>query len=178
MATGNDIGLAEPSTITKRLATVTQNWNSTVRHQELQTIAGAESTLEIARVLAAEPASTDYGVVVRTVPRSPSQWATLSNSTIGASTSTPILSSGTTRPYISAYTIVSTEAGPIVGGFFEGSTLLWPVTLWGSGGQLQAQQAVAPPGFLFAGSSGRPISFNIIAGSTGVIRGAITYRME
>lgn len=65
MATGNDIGLAQPSTVTHRLATITQDWNSTVRHQELQTIAGGESTLEIARVQATNPASTAMGLVVR-----------------------------------------------------------------------------------------------------------------
>lgn len=65
MATGSEIGLAEPSTVTKNIATVTQSWNGADRHQELLTIAGAESTLEIARVQATAPASTSMGLVVR-----------------------------------------------------------------------------------------------------------------
>lgn len=67
MATGNDIGISQPaaSTITMKVATITQDWNSTIRHQELLTIAGGESTLEIARVQATAPASTVMGLAVR-----------------------------------------------------------------------------------------------------------------
>lgn len=64
MAEGN-IGLAEPSTITKSLRSVTQNINSSVVHQEVMTLGGAGSSLQIATVLAAPPASTEYGLVVR-----------------------------------------------------------------------------------------------------------------
>jgi len=160
-----------------RLATVTQNWNSTVRHQELQVISGAESTNEIARVLAAAPASTDYGLVVRSVPTVPTVFATIANSTVGNSTDTTIISSAATVPYVSAYTVTSSEAGPIQCGFFKGSTLLWPLTMWANGG-MNTALAVSPPGFVFKGAVNRPINFKITSGSTGTIRVGVTYRQE
>ncbi len=66
MAEGT-IGLAEPSTITKSLRTVTQTVNSSVVHQEVMTIGGAGSTLQIAAVTASAPASTEFGLNVRIV---------------------------------------------------------------------------------------------------------------
>jgi hypothetical protein len=65
MATLNHIGGAEPSTLTFKVRTVTQNQNSSVMHQEVLTLGDAESTIGLARVLAAKPASTEYGLVVR-----------------------------------------------------------------------------------------------------------------
>jgi len=69
MATHGDIGVSQPaaSTITMKVRTVTVDMNSTVVHQEVLTIGGAESTLEIARVVASAPAPTDYGVVTRSI---------------------------------------------------------------------------------------------------------------
>lgn len=65
MATEGTIGLAEPSTITKSVRSVVTQINGSNTHQELLTIAGAESSLEIARVLATAPASTAYALAVR-----------------------------------------------------------------------------------------------------------------
>jgi len=67
MATHGDIGLSQPaaSTITMKLRTVTMDMNSTVTHQEVLTLGGAESSLEVARVQATAPASTSMGLVVR-----------------------------------------------------------------------------------------------------------------
>lgn len=66
MATEGTIGLAEPSTITKSVRTVVQQVNGSNTHQELLTLAGAESTLEIARVTNGTP-STEYGLVTRSL---------------------------------------------------------------------------------------------------------------
>ena len=70
MATHADVGLSQPaaSTITMKLGTVTLTRNSTVQHQELYTVADAETTNALARVLAgpAAPASTEFGLVTRT----------------------------------------------------------------------------------------------------------------
>jgi hypothetical protein len=315
MATGNEIGLSQPaaSTITMKIATVTQNWGSSARHQELLTIAGAESTLEITRVMATAPGSTDYGVVVRiaggpssaadavfrvnqgvgnssladawqvrTSPQStlwassagfhfdssgalnanivggqstimtvarqvgnssaadymparivdssgtgfhgptnpmpiavtdssnavvksgdsannairvnvvagaaggstiytmsvPASWATVAQSTVGQTTATTIISSAATVPYVAAFTATSTEAGPIVCAFMEGSTVLWPFTLWAEGGVPNVSQAVGPTSFIFKGSANRPISLNILSGSTGTIYLGVTYKQE
>ena len=67
MAEGN-IGLAEPSTITKSLRSVTQDINSSVVHQEVMTIGGAVSSLSLAAVIATQPGSTTYGLVTRQAP--------------------------------------------------------------------------------------------------------------
>lgn len=68
MAEGN-IGLAEPSTITKSLRSVSQTINSSVVHQEVMTIgsqgAVAGSSLGLAEVTASAPASTTWGLAVR-----------------------------------------------------------------------------------------------------------------
>lgn len=172
MPTNNVIGLAEPSTITKSLRSVTHTINSSVVHQEVMTLGGAESSLEVARVTAAIPASTDYGLVTRAAP---AVLTNLTNSTLLAtSTATTILSSAATTPYISAFILTSTDAGPIVGGFYAGSTLVWPVTLWAAGGVANVVQQVAAPGYVFSGQAGRPLTFN--AGSSGVfVRLGMTY---
>jgi hypothetical protein len=67
MATHGDIGLSQPaaSTITLKLRSVTLDLNSTVVHQEVMTLGGAESSLEIARVQATAPASTVMALAVR-----------------------------------------------------------------------------------------------------------------
>lgn len=69
MATNSDIGVSQPaaSTITMKVRTVTQSVNSTTVHQEVLTIGGAESTLEIVRVTTTTPDSTAYGLVTRSV---------------------------------------------------------------------------------------------------------------
>jgi len=66
MATEGTIGLTEPSTITKSVRTVVQAVNGSNTHQELLTIAGAESTLEIVRVINGTP-STEMGLVTRSL---------------------------------------------------------------------------------------------------------------
>lgn len=67
MATHGDIGVSQPaaSTITMKVRTVTMDMNSTVAHQEVLTLGGAESSLEVARVQATAPVSTAMGLVVR-----------------------------------------------------------------------------------------------------------------
>ncbi len=61
------IGGAEPSTLTFKLATVTQTRNSSAMHQELMVISDPDSTLGNAAVLNAVPASTAWGLVTRPV---------------------------------------------------------------------------------------------------------------
>jgi hypothetical protein len=57
----------EPSTVTFKVRTVTVPQNSSNMQQELLTLADPESSLGVARVVAAAPDSTHYGVVVRQV---------------------------------------------------------------------------------------------------------------
>lgn len=63
--TYNNIAGAEPSTVTFRVGTVTISRGSTAEHQEILVLGDPISSLAQARVLAAAPASTDWGVVVR-----------------------------------------------------------------------------------------------------------------
>lgn len=60
-----NIGLAEPSTITKTVSAISITRNSSVEYQEILTIGDPESTLGVARVTDQTPASTMFGVVVR-----------------------------------------------------------------------------------------------------------------
>lgn len=70
MATFNHIGGAEPSTVTFKLATVTQTRNSSVMHQEIMALGDPDSSLALAAVLNAIPASSVWGLVVRPVGNS------------------------------------------------------------------------------------------------------------
>lgn len=73
MASFNHISGAEPSTVTFKLATVTQTRNSSAMHQEILSIGDPESSLGLAAVLASAPPSTTFALAVRpvgTVPTS------------------------------------------------------------------------------------------------------------
>lgn len=67
MATIDGIGLAEPSTITKSLAAVSIERNSSVTYQEVMVIGSPNSTTAtaLAEVTGSAPASTTVGLVVR-----------------------------------------------------------------------------------------------------------------
>jgi hypothetical protein len=71
MATFSNIGGAEPSTVTFRVATVELDRGGTVEDREIMVLGDGESTNGIARVLASTPGSTEWGLVVReAVPQS------------------------------------------------------------------------------------------------------------
>jgi hypothetical protein len=67
MAAFNHISGAEPSTITFKAATITQTRNSSAMHQEIVSLGDPESSLGIAAILGAAPASTTFALVVRRV---------------------------------------------------------------------------------------------------------------
>lgn len=70
MASFSHISGQEPSTVTFKAATVTLTRNSSAMHQELISLADPESSLSIARVSSAAPASSDAGLIVRQVGHS------------------------------------------------------------------------------------------------------------
>lgn len=70
MATFNHVSGQEPSTVTFKLATVTQTRNSSVMHQEIMALGDPDSSAAIAAVLNAVPASTAWGLVIRQVGNS------------------------------------------------------------------------------------------------------------
>ena len=63
--TFSNIGLQEPSTVTKSVASVTITRNSSAEYQEILTMGDPETAAALARVVAAAPDSTHYGLVVR-----------------------------------------------------------------------------------------------------------------
>lgn len=63
----NNLGLQEPSTVTARVATVTINRGSTTEHQEILVLGDPVTANAVGRVLAAPPASTEYGAAVRII---------------------------------------------------------------------------------------------------------------
>lgn len=67
MASIGDINLQEPSTVTKRLAAVAIDRNSTTQYQEVMVLGSPNSTgvVALAEVQATVPASTSFGLVVR-----------------------------------------------------------------------------------------------------------------
>src|SRR3990167_2628937 len=65
MATHNNICIDEPTTIDKRVATISINRGVTSEEQEILVLGDPETSNTIARVLNADPASTDWGLVVR-----------------------------------------------------------------------------------------------------------------
>jgi len=65
VATFNHISGAEPSTITFKAATVSMTRNSSVMHQEIISIGDPDSSLAVAVVTNAVPASTAWGLVTR-----------------------------------------------------------------------------------------------------------------
>ncbi len=67
MAAFNHISGQEPSTISFKLATVTQTRNSSIMHQEILTLGDPESSLALAAVLNAKPPSTTWALAVREV---------------------------------------------------------------------------------------------------------------
>lgn len=87
----SNIGLAEPSTITKVVASVVIARGSTSEHQEILTLGDPQTSNAVARVLAAPAASTEFGLAVRIVsgPSSGSDFVTQiqGNSTVVQGTS-------------------------------------------------------------------------------------------
>lgn len=65
MATLDHISGAEPSTVTFKLATVKQTINSSAMHKEIQIVGDPDSSVALAAVLNAVPASTAWGLVTR-----------------------------------------------------------------------------------------------------------------
>ena len=67
MATFKNIALQEPSTITARVGTVEISRGSTNEQQEILVLGDVQTSNAIARVLAADPSSTEFALAVRQV---------------------------------------------------------------------------------------------------------------
>lgn len=121
------------------------------------------------------PGSTASAIVVRQALPS-----TLGNygqsSAFQSSTELNIVSTGSYKVFVYAYSITSTLTAPVSVSFYDGATLKWPVAL--SSGFGGANLAVTPPAHLFAGTLGSSLSARIdvaaLGGSSGV-RLAVSY---
>jgi hypothetical protein len=93
MPTFNHIGGAEPSTLTFKLATVSQTRNSSVMHQEIMALGDPDTSNAIAAILNTAPASTAWALATRpvgiqtvqgnsTVFQGGSPWTIAGNSTV------------------------------------------------------------------------------------------------
>lgn len=111
MATFSNIGLEEPSTITKSLAAVTVTRNSSATEQELITLADPESSLGLLRITDTTPDSTMFGVVVRQVGyTAPSTTVSVSTGSVRVHQSTAADLNVTVAGYS---TVVSVSTGSI-----------------------------------------------------------------
>jgi len=122
----SNIGLAEPSTLTKVVASIIIPRGSTNEHQEILVVGDLLDSLAVARVLAAKPASTEYGQVVRSVETSFNIGSTAADNviTIGA------VSGGRLN-------IGSTAADNVVRAIFSSTSTDNPVTISGNSTVIQ-----------------------------------------
>lgn len=95
---------------------------------------------------------------------------TYSASTTGQSSATTILSSNaTTKGRVFAYSITSTLGGPVEWGVYSGSTRLWGGVLAAISSAISGVNlAVSPPAYLFSGSTGQALTFNVASSNAGL----------
>lgn len=142
MPTFSNIDGQEPSTVTFKLATVTQTRNSTLMHQEIMSLGDPDTSNAIAAVLNSAPASTAWALATRPVgtltiqgnstvaPLAGSTWATRPLQSSAADlqmTATPVAgSTWNTRPIQSSAADLQMTATPVAGSTWRtqpGSTL-------------------------------------------------------
>ena len=133
-------------------------------HMTAHNADGAGNALESST---SAPSSGARGLLVRPILGGV---ATYSASTTGQSSATTILSSAaTSRGYVFAYSITSTLAGPVEWGIYSGSTRLWGGVLAATSSAISGVNlAVSPPGYLFSGSTGQALTFNVASSNTGL----------
>ena len=122
------------------------------------------------------PLSTVLGLHTRSVLPA---LLSVASSNAFASTSFSVGSSGATaRNKVFAYSVMSTSTTATEIGFYDGATLKWPLVLQAqAGGITGANLAVSPPGWLFAGSTGAPLTLQVPSSLAGY-RVAIGYFQE
>jgi len=151
MATFNHISGAEPSTVTFKLATVTQTRNSSAMHQEIMALGDPDTSNALAAVLNAQPASTAWGLVTRDVSTGPYVISSIQGITTiqGNSTVAPLAgSTWNVRPLqssqadlrITAYQSTAADLNVTVAGYVAPSTVV-TVAAFGSGLISSAVQA-------------------------------------
>jgi hypothetical protein len=114
------------------------------------------------------PSSASSGVIVRTVIDN--ILTVQSSNGFGASTSFTVQSSAAgIRSYVTAYSILSTNAGPTKVKFYSGSTLLWPMIFAAVSSAVSgANLAASAPAYLFRTKSAGPLTLQIGSGASAV----------
>lgn len=125
---------------------------------------GQSNAIESAVTL---PSSGARGLVIRPALGG---LTTYSASTTGQSSATTILTSNAgSKGYIYAYSVISTLGGPVNWSVYAGATRLWGGVLAAVSSAVSgANLAVAPPGYLFAGSTGAALTFNVDTSNAGM----------
>lgn len=162
------VAVSNPASTTVNVSSlagrVLTDQNSSVWVTQARLFDGASVALESSTKI---PSSNANGLIVRPAISIP---ATYSASTTGQSSATTFFTSNATqRPYVFAYSVISTLAGPVNWSIQKGSTRLWGGVLAAVSSAVSgANLAVSPPGFLFVGSTGRPLSFNVETSNAGL----------
>lgn len=112
------------------------------------------------------PSSNSSGLIVRQVI---DNILTVSSTNAFASTSFTIQSSGAgLRTYVTAYSILSTNAGPSKVKFYDGSSMIWPVIFAAVSSAVSgANLAVSAPAYLFRGSAANAMTLQIASSIAG-----------
>jgi hypothetical protein len=149
----DNLGLAEPSTITAVVATVTITRGSTVENQEILVLGDPETSNALARVLNATPASTTWAVAVREV--APSTQMSIS-SVAGTVTVDGTVS---VTGYVAPSTVITVSTGSVR--VHQSSAADLNVTVAGY---------VAPSTIVAVSSLGGVVTVSPTAGSTWAVR--------
>jgi hypothetical protein len=126
MATFSKIDGAEPSTVTFRLRTVTQDMGGQTQHQEIVTLGGTESSLAVAAVRDTTPASTEWALAVREVAHSTGPFAV--SSIAGPVT----VRSSAANALVSVYQSTAADLNVTVAGYVAPSTTVNVSSLGGA----------------------------------------------
>lgn len=166
--TYGNVGGAEPSTLTFRVGTVSITRGSTTEQQEILVLGDPQTSNAIARVTAAAPVSTEFGLLVRIAsgPSSASDLLTQisGNSTVFQGTSPWVISGNSTVVQGTSPWVVGFQAGNISSNAQSGnSSGLTVRPVWSSSGVDQPVRAL-----LSSTSADNPVS---ISGNSTVVQG-------
>lgn len=151
--TYGNVGGAEPSTITFRVGTVVIPRGSTNEQQEILVIGDPQSSIAIARVVAAPPASTEYGLIVRVAsgPSSGGDFVVSGNSTVFQGTSPWVVSpNSTTFVKNAGFSVDSSNALNVK---LDGSTALTIGSVAAGAGRLNIGSTAADNAVSISGNS-------------------------
>jgi hypothetical protein len=151
-------------------------WSSTNTDQPVSAAQAGTWTFTIGTNLqsTSAPSSNSSGIVVRQVV---DNILTTSSTSVFVSTSLTIQSSGASlRSYVTAYSILTTNAGPTKIAFYSSNTMIWPLVLAAvSSAVTGANLAVSAPAYLFRTSASEALSIRTKGSSVAGWSGGFSY---